>query len=54
MGPMIKTTLELDEEVWKDIRRIALETDTSARALVEEVLKEFLAKKRKVLSSTRS
>lgn len=48
---MAKTTMELDDEVWKETRRLALETDTSARALVEEALKEFLAKKRKVLTA---
>ena len=45
----MKTSMEFDEELWKAVRRIALEEDTTARALVEEALKEIIEKYRKVL-----
>jgi predicted transcriptional regulator len=47
MSDKAKTTLNLDDDLWKQIRRLAVEEDTTASALTEEALQGLLERRRK-------
>ena len=39
---MKKTTLFLDEEIYKDVKRLAVERDTTMQVLVNDALKRYV------------
>jgi predicted transcriptional regulator len=45
--PMKKTTLNLDADLHKRLRILAIEEDTSMTALVEKAVESYIAQRRK-------
>lgn len=46
-----RTTLYLDEDMWTEFRKLALDERTPATILVEQAMREYLERRRKKHSS---
>ncbi len=42
----MRTTIDIDDELFREVKRYALETDRTMRAVVEEALRADLARKK--------
>jgi predicted transcriptional regulator len=52
-GVLVKTTIEVPEDLWKEVKILAIEEGTTLAKLIELALREFLkAKKRPVAETT--